>query len=89
MNVTKKNGIVVLYDTEKIISSILKAGTGAPEEAVTRQTASFIADETIARLTREYSIITTQDIRDTVYKLLNEMNLPHTAQCYINYKKHS
>ena len=51
MNITKKNGRVVLYDTEKIVKSILKAGADTPGEEVSRHLASYIADEVFAKLT--------------------------------------
>ena len=40
MYITKKNGNVVLYDTEKIINSILKANDDTDEEELSRATAS-------------------------------------------------
>lgn len=87
MNITKKNGKVVLYDTEKIVKSILKADVDTLEEEVSRHMASYIADDVFAKLTREKEIITTQDVRDAVYAKLREMGLPHTAEQYIHYAK--
>ena len=87
MYVTKKNGKIVLYDTEKIIKSILNANSDTLEEELSRATASYIANETFNRLTQEKDIITTQDIRECVYAILCEKDLPNTARLYIEYQK--
>lgn len=87
MNITKKNGRVVLYDTEKIVKSILKANADTPEEEISRHLASYIADEVFAKLSRETEIITTKDVRDAVYAKLMEMSLRHTAEHYRKYAK--
>ena len=87
MYITKKNGKVVLYDTEKLISSILKANGDTDEEELSRATASYIANETFDRLTNEKDIITTQDIRECVYDILCDKNLPKTAQLYMDFHK--
>ena len=87
MNITKKNGRVILYDTEKIVKSILKAGADTPGEEVSRHLASYIADEVFANLTENSTIITTQDVRECVYAKLCQMGLPETAKKYIEYAK--
>ena len=87
MYITKKNGKVVLYDTEKIITSILKANGDTDEEEISRATASYIANETFDRLTNEKDIITTQDIRECVYDILCAKDLPKTAQLYMDFQK--
>ena len=87
MNVTKRNGKVVLYDTRKIIDSIMKASQEAPLEDLSSHTASYIADEVFSRLTKAKEIITTNDIRDAVYALLREMGFFQTADRYISYEK--
>ena len=45
MYITKKNGIVVLYDTEKIINSILKANGDTNEEEISRATKKRISSQ--------------------------------------------
>ena len=87
MYVTKKNGRIVLYDTDKIIKSILNANADTLEEEISPATASYIANMTFERLTSEKEIITTQDIRACVYNILCEMNLLNTARQYIEYQK--
>ena len=87
MYITKKNGRVVLYDTEKIVSSVLKANADAAGEKLSRTEAAYLANEAFDRLTKEKEIITTQDIRQCVYALLCEMNLPETARQYAEYQK--
>ena len=87
MYITKKNGIVVLYDTEKIINSILKANGDTNEEEISRATASYIADETFDRLTKEKDIITTQDIRECVYDILCKKNLQNPARLAMYFYK--
>lgn len=47
MNVTKRNGMIMLYDTEKVVRSILKANVDTPEEELSRHMASYIADEVL------------------------------------------
>ena len=64
MNVTKRNGMIMLYDTEKVVRSILKANVDTPEEELSRHMASYIADEVFAQLSRETEIITTNDVRE-------------------------
>ena len=87
MYVTKKNGRVVLYDTEKIVTSVLKANADTAEEELSRAEAAYLANEAFDRLTKEQEIITTQDIRQCVYALLCEMNHPETAKQYADYQK--
>lgn len=87
MVITKKNGRVVVYDTEKIVKSILMANADTLDEEVSRHMASYIADEVFTKLTREKEIITTQDVRDCVYAKLCEINLPHTAEQYRKFAK--
>ena len=50
-------------------------------------TASYIANETFDRLTKEKDIITTQDIRECVYDILCKKGLPKTAELYMNFQK--
>ena len=87
MYVTKRNGRVVVYDTEKIVKSILKANVDSQDEELSRHMASYIADEVLEKLTGEKEMITTQDIRECVYSKLWGMNLPHTAEQYMKYEK--
>ena len=86
MNITKKNGRVVLYDTEKIVQSILKAGADTPGEEVSRHLASYIADEVFNTLTKDTTIITTKDVRECVYDKLCQFGLPQTAKKYIEHE---
>ena len=86
MNITKKNGRVVLYDTEKIVKSILNSGADTPGEEVSRHLASYIADEVFNTLTKDTTIITTKDVRECVYDKLCKMGLPETAKKYIEYE---
>ena len=87
MYISKRNGKVVLYDTDKIVNSILKANSETLEEEVSTHMASFIADEVFAKLTEEKDIITTQDVKECVYQRLIEMGLPATARNYMEYSK--
>ena len=57
------------------------SGTGNTEAM-----ASAMASEVFARVTREEEIISTSDVRDCVYALLNEKSFPGTAKCYWEYK---
>ena len=87
MKVTKKNGNVVQFDDEKIVSSILKANAEVPEEELSKQAAAFLAGEVIGRLAERQDIITTQDLREGVEKRLCEKGYPLTAKRYMEYSK--
>ena len=87
MKITKKNGNVVVYDDEKVISSILKANAGVDGERMSRKKAAILADEVFQRLTESSEIIRTQDVRDCVAALLKEKGLTKTAEAYLMYKK--
>ena len=87
MKVTKRNGNVVLFDDDKIVSSILKANAEVPEEELTKQAAAFLAGEVIGRLAERQDIITTRDLREGVEKKLCEKGYPLTAKRYMEYSK--
>ena len=87
MKVTKKNGMVVLFDDEKVVKSILKACDDTEEEKISHKMAEALADEAFDRLTEEHDIISTADVRDCVYTLLLERGFPKTAKSYKGFKK--
>jgi len=87
MQVTKKNGKVVVVDDEKVVASILKANAEVPSEAMTRKTAQRYASEVFDRLTDRSEIITTAEVRDCVAEVLREKGRPHTAEHYLAYQK--
>ncbi len=87
MKVTKKNGKVVLFDEEKVVSSILKANAEAPGEEITRKKAHVLADEIFTRLTDRVEIITTQDVRACTAEILRGRGFARTAERYLAYKK--
>ena len=87
MKVTKRNGKVVLYDDDKVASSIVWANGRTSEEIITIKTGKRIADEVFKRLTGEKDMITTEEIRNCVSAVLIEMGYPKTAENYVNYKK--
>ena len=87
MKITKRSGVVALYDDEKVVSSILKANAGIAEETVAKKEAATIANEVFDTLTREKEIITTADVRRCVYENLNKRGFPLTAERYRSYKK--
>ena len=84
MKVTKRNGTVVMYDDEKVATSIVWANGRTPEETITIKMAKRIADEVFRRLTSEKDIISTAEIRDCVCQVLNEMGYPLTAEHYLD-----
>ena len=86
MKITKRNGNIVVYDDEKIISSIMRANEGTGE-ALTPKQAEFLADAVLGRLIKNHSIITTEMISDGVYEALNEKDLWLTAKHYKEFKK--
>ena len=87
MKVTKRNGNVVLFDDDKIVTSILKANAEVPHEELSKNAAYSIADDVFTKLTAEKDIISTADVRACVYQFLLERNLPVTAQHYMEYMK--
>ena len=87
MKITKRNGNLTAYDDEKIITSILRANAEVAEEALSRNTASYIADDVFELLTENHEIISTQEIRSTVYSTLCENCYPLTAEHYMEYKR--
>ena len=86
MKVTKRSGNVVIYDDEKIVNSILKANAETWEE-LSPKAAEYLADVVLGRLVRKHDIITTELIRDGVYELLCERDLPMTAKRYYEFGK--
>ena len=87
MKITKKNGMVCLFDDEKVVKSILKASMDTDGEPISRKMAEALADEVFTRLTARHEIITTADTRACVYALLRERGFPKTAESYQNFKK--
>ena len=86
MKITKRNGNIVVYDDEKIVSSIMRANKGTGETLTPKQ-AEFLADAVLGRLIKNHSIITTEMISDGVYEALNEKDLWLTAKHYKEFKK--
>lgn len=84
MKVTKRNGNIVMYDDDKVATSIVWANGRTPEEIITIKTAKRIADEVFHRLTAERDIISTAEIRDCVCQVLKEMGYPLTAERYLD-----
>lgn len=88
MQIIKRNGNTTIYDDQKIIKSILKANEASKtDEKLTEKEAASIAFDAVEKLTAESEIISTRDIRDSVYKILCERNLNMTAKTYLEYKK--
>ena len=87
MKITQKNGNVTVYDDEKIVRSILRANAEVREEPLTEKEAAAIADRVFARLTAQYEVISTADVRDCVAAVLIEKGLPQTAEHYLSYQK--
>ena len=87
MKVTKRNGKVVLYDDEKVVSSILKANAGIVGENITREKAAYFAGEVFALLSQENDVLATVDVRDCVYDVLVKAGFPETAKQYRDYRK--
>ena len=87
MKITKRSGVVALYDDEKVVKSILKANGGIAEETIARKEAVTIANEVFDTLTRNKEIITTAEVRACVYEKLLGRGFPLTAEIYRSYKK--
>lgn len=87
MMITKRNGLVCLFDDEKVARSILKACGDTEHETVSPAVAEAMANEVFARLTARHEVITTAEVRACVYALLREKELPETARCYMEFNK--
>ncbi len=82
----KRFGNIVLYDDEKIVRSIMKANAETDEE-LSESAAAYMADAVLGRLVKEYDTITTDHIRNGVFRALNEKGLIMTAKRYMEYDK--
>ena len=89
MKITKKNGLVCLFDDTKVIKSILKACADTDGERISEKMAEALADEVLERLTARHDVITTADVRACVFALLLERGFPKTAESYRGFKKES
>ena len=87
MKVTKRNGNVVIYDDEKVVSSILKANEGIALEEISEKAATALAGDVFAKLTEQDAIISTGEVRRCVYAMLVEKGYPQTAKRYMEYRK--
>lgn len=87
MNITKRSGAVVLYDTTKTVSSILKANAEVMEEKITPHAAELMAEEAFEQTIASNEIITTQDLRESVIAVLRKSDYLKTAKRYAEYKK--
>ena len=87
MKITKKNGMICLFDNEKVVKSILKASADTEDERISPKMADALTDEVFDRLTAQHEIITTAEVRDCVYALLKERGFPKTAESYESFKK--
>ena len=84
MKITKRSGSIVLYDDDKLITSIMKANEGTGEELSPRA-AAYLSDVVLGRLVKEYDIITTKLIRESVISSLREQGYYLTAARYEEY----
>lgn len=87
MKIAKRNGRVVLFDDEKLAGSILRASLEAPDEELNQKGAEALAGEVFARVTRDFDIVSTADIRACTAQLLCEKGYPQTAERYLDFKK--
>jgi len=85
MKITKKNGRVVVFDNEKVSSSILKANSGVQGESISTAEAEILAEEVFSRVTEENEIITTADVTKCVCKILKERGYELTAASYLSF----
>lgn len=87
MKITKRNGNIVVYDDQKIITSILKANAEVPGEDLSKKEAAALVGQIFSALASKSGIITTQEIRACTEELLRKKGYPLTARKYIDYKK--
>ena len=82
MQITKRNGNIVVYDDEKVVQSIMNANAEVPDELIPKFVAAGIAGEAFDRLTDDKEVLSTTDVRTGVYNLLCERGYPLTAEKY-------
>ena len=88
MKIIKRNGNTTIYDDQKIIRSILKANESSGELIrLTEKEAANLAFHAMSRLTEDSEVISTKEIRDSVYAELCARELNETAKAYMDYKK--
>ena len=87
MKITKRNGMIHIYDDAKVAKSILHANENVATETIEPAVANALSNEVFSRVTAKSDIVTTADVRDCVYELLKERGFLDTAKCYIEYKK--
>lgn len=87
MKITKRNGLITVFDDEKIVNSILKASNDAKGEQISKAIAENIAGDVFTRLTAENDIITTADVRTCVCQVLTERGYTGTAKAYSEFRK--
>lgn len=80
MNITKRNGTIVLFDKNKIFNAIKKA-FNACELVVDDEIINFIIDDIVL-----WDNISVEDIQDQVEELLMDSNFPTVAKAYILYR---
>ena len=89
MKITKRNGMIHVYDDSKVARSILHANENVSTETIEPAVADALSNEVFSRVTKKSDIVSTSDVRDCVYELLMEKGYVDTAKCYIEYKKAS
>lgn len=82
MNVIKRNGNIVAFDKNKIISAINKAFIEVDGQLYETDTANSIAED-IAALDREISV---EEIQDLVEEFLMQSERKDVARAYIRYR---
>ena len=87
MKITKRNGNIVMYDDQKIVTSILKANAEVPGEDISKNEANAIVGQIFSKLAEKSNVISTQEIRDCTEELLKAKGYSLTAEHYVEYKK--
>ena len=82
MNVIKRNGDIVAFDKNKIISAINKAFIEVDGQLYESDTADSIAED-IAALDKEISV---EEIQDLVEEFLMQSERKDVARAYIRYR---
>ena len=86
MEITKRNGNVVLFDSEKVKNSILKANAESHFESISEGKAAAMAQQVFDAVSdSKNQVKTTQDVTDCVCAILKENLYLDTAAKYLAY----
>ncbi len=86
MNVIKRNGTEMSFNTEKIVAAISKANNALPRQELTDSQIREAADYITFKCERLNRAVSVEEIQDMVERQLIAMGASETARAYIKYR---